>query len=298
MTTISDSVIPEQMDDDGLARRLQRHCARAEEFLADERRRMENIERELLGALSSMEEQLLQSAEAAKEFSAKTHEPSSAAFDGVAAERDELRAECRTLQERIAELEDQIAAGPGEAQPAVDSADGAGGGGFNWESQKQRLLAALDSSGDSQSDEEIGDRATIESTIQTTDRIVAAKDREIEQLRRKLQQLKNSTASAAESDREESVDEILNTDEIIQQEREKLLLLQEEMREKQRKSEIEISLERARLARERVALEEKIATFEEQAGQFDESDGDDQVEEETGNKSRSRWMARLGLGES
>ncbi len=296
MTTISDSVAPEQIDDAGLARRLERHCARAEEFLADERQRMENIERELLGVLSSMEEQLLQSAEAAKEFSAKTHEPSSAAHDEVTAERDELRAECRKLEERIAELEDRLAAEPNGAQPAV-AAVGGGGGGFNWESQKQRLLAALDSGGASPSDEEIGDRATIANTIQTTDRIVAAKDREIEKLKRKLQQLETSTTAAAESDREEAAAEIIDADEIIQREREKLLLLQEEMREKQRKSEVEISLERARLARERVALEERIATFEKQAGQGEDLDGEHEAEEEMGKKPRSRWMARLGLGD-
>ena len=74
----------------------------------------------------------------------------------------------------------------------------------------------------------------------------------------------------------------------------KLETMQEEWREKLRKAEIDISVERAKIARERAELEEKIQTLS-QARISDETDEDDG---ENGKKpKRSRWLARLGLGD-
>ena len=54
----------------------------------------------------------------------------------------------------------------------------------------------------------------------------------------------------------------MDQDELIQQEREKLRLLQEEWREKVRQSEIDISIERARVARLRAEIEDKVSNYE------------------------------------
>ena len=59
-----------------------------------------------------------------------------------------------------------------------------------------------------------------------------------------------------------AIAELLNTDELIRVERENLTRLQEELQQKLRQAEIEVSLERARLSRERVAMEDRLRQHE------------------------------------
>ena len=79
---------------------------------------------------------------------------------------------------------------------------------------------------------------------------------------------------------------ILDADEVIRQEREAIGQLKSELTEKLRKSEVEFSVERARLTRSREELEEKTreleATFE-------------VTEDGTRIPKRNRWLSRLGL---
>jgi hypothetical protein len=77
---------------------------------------------------------------------------------------------------------------------------------------------------------------------------------------------------------------------VIRQEREKLTQVQAEWREKIGKAEIDISVQRAKIARERAEFDEKIRQFEaqqERRGPNDDSDAD--------KPARGRWLARLGL---
>ena len=84
-------------------------------------------------------------------------------------------------------------------------------------------------------------------------------------------------------------------DEIIREERENLKRAQDEWREKLRKAEVDISLERAKLARERSELEERLQRLESQRSQDvslpPSADGD------KSKKSGRKWLARLGLKE-
>lgn len=87
-----------------------------------------------------------------------------------------------------------------------------------------------------------------------------------------------------------SIAEAIEADEVVHAEREKLRQLQSEWEERFRETEIEISLERAKLSRERLEVEsinEQLATeVDELKRQIASGDPD---------KVGTRWMAKLGL---
>ena len=65
-------------------------------------------------------------------------------------------------------------------------------GKMDWESQKKRMLAQLEADFDENDPKEAKDKMTVEGAIQITDGVVSQKDREIEELRRLLdEQSKN-----------------------------------------------------------------------------------------------------------
>jgi hypothetical protein len=195
----------------------------------------------------------------------------------------------RRLRARVGELEKQLAA-KGASAPAVAGPSGAS---LNWEAEKQRILAALDDDYDEDDEEDEAARLEIEEVVRRTDRLVAEKDREIAELKRLLEEqsgrLGPMGAGAA------AVDEVLDKDEIVREEREKLRTLQREWEEMLRKAEIDISVERAKIARERSQLEERIRQLEEKGAGPDE---EPEASDRTGKPTRGRWLARLGLKES
>jgi hypothetical protein len=195
---------------------------------------------------------------------------------------DELREMKHANSELEAKLAERRTAGPATATAAAT--------GLDWEAQKQRLLASLEA--DDRDDENaVAERHTIEGTIQITDQIVAQKDQEIAELKRLSQgQSRSQGSQAAETALREAFDQ----DELIRQEREKLAQAVAEWREKIGKAEIAISVERAKIARDRSELEEKLRLYQREQQQTRPQD-DPPVE--TGKPPRSRWLARLGLKE-
>ncbi|MBA4106307.1 MAG: hypothetical protein C0485_11160 [Pirellula sp.] len=162
-------------------------------------------------------------------------------------------------------------------------------GGSDWASQRARLMAMLE-------DEECEgvsdavrkkERATIENTIAATDRALAEKERELTDLRA------NGAAAVVLSGEQEDQrvrNAAVDADESIVAEREKLAKLQAEWESKLRAAELEVSLERAKLAREQAALKEKM--FE-----FQKTDPQGILANDADGKPRRRWLAALGLGE-
>ncbi len=120
---------------------------------------------------------------------------------------------------------------------------------LDWESQKQRLLAALeaDERGEEAADEE---HLALEAMIRSTDEAVAKKDVEIADLKRQLELVQGSPSSATA--------EVLDRDEVIREERQRLADLERQWREKFGQAEIDISIERAKVARERAELEDRL----------------------------------------
>jgi hypothetical protein len=95
-----------------------------------------------------------------------------------------------------------------------------------------------------------------------------------------------------------AIAELVDSDELIQQERERLQMLQVEWEEKFREGEIAASLERAKLSRERQELAKKQALLEEQI-EHNRRAARQEEECDSGSDSASsrKWMVKLGLHE-
>jgi len=194
----------------------------------------------------------------------------------------------RSLKQENASLSEQLEASAAAPVEASDSDD------MGWQAQKKRLLAELNAEDAGQATpQRREERTTIEGTISITDRVVGKKDREIADLKAQLQTRPAETKPEAqtEADREEALqtahEELLSNDEVIQTERSRLEQLQQEWKDKFRTAELEISVQRATLAREQAKLEEKLAFMESQAANIEKSDG----------KPKHRWLSALGLSD-
>ena len=160
------------------------------------------------------------------------------------------------------------------------------GGGLDWEAQKERLLASLEADGEDDEDAR-QERVSIEGTIRVTDQIVAQKDQVIAELREQIEAHGGESSVSHTA----AVAKLLDSDEIIRQEREKLTQLQAEWRQKIGEAEIDISVQRAKLARDRAEIDDKLRQF-----QMDQDTrGPTEDNTETGKPTRGRWLARLGL---
>ena len=82
----------------------------------------------------------------------------------------------------------------------------------------------------------------------------------------------------------------LDQDALVPQERETLKQLQDQWREKLRQAEIEISMERARIAREKAELDARCRALALPAAAAEDSGG-----KPTDRPPRGQWLARLGL---
>ena len=85
----------------------------------------------------------------------------------------------------------------------------------------------------------------------------------------------------------DELEKLFDGDELIQQERKHLEELQNEMREKLRQAEVELSMERAKLARERADLDEMLTNLETAAPKQSDSKAE--------SEPRGRWLSRMGL---
>ncbi len=185
--------------------------------------------------------------------------------------------EIRELKAKHADLQQQASRDAGNSRDKTQASST----GFDWEQQKRRLMQQLDSDFDDGDPEDKTAKLSIESTIRITDQVIAEKDRQIADLKALLQD-----QSAAHAD-EDNSSEILDKDELIRAERERLCRLEDECRAKLRQAEIDISVERAKLARERSELETKLRSLEESSS--------DKAAGKPAAKQSGRWLNRLGL---
>jgi hypothetical protein len=186
----------------------------------------------------------------------------------------------RDLKRQNSELEEQLAdaksRGGTSAAPALN-------GGSNWELMKRQMLASLEGEADDGDEKRQQERTKIEGTIRITDEVVARKDKEIAELQSRL--AKSGGEKLAE---DAAVRELVDADTVIQQHRAETAKLETEMREKLRAAELELSVERAKIAREQVQLADLRADIDAMrpaAG--------------SGNASSSapkrRWLSKLGI---
>lgn len=187
----------------------------------------------------------------------------------------------RQLKQENAELNERLKSGAASASVS----NVAGNDALDWQAQKAKLLAELDA--EDQGDVSPGrqeERTTIEGTISITDRVVEEKDRELAELRAKLE-AKPGEESQPDA-QQTALDEMFDQDEVIQAERERLQQVQQQWREKLRTAELELSIQRATLAREQAALEEGKAKLRE---------AEPKAETPSDGKPGRRWLSALGL---
>jgi chromosome segregation ATPase len=194
--------------------------------------------------------------------------------------------EMRELKRANTELENKLA----KSRNAGPAAAPAHGTGLDWEAQKQRLLASLEAD-DPDDEEQVAERNTIENTIRLTDQIVAQKDEEISELKRQLAELPGKMNSKAAADG--AIADVLDRDETIREERERLQQLQLEWREKIGKAETDLSVERAKIARERAEIADKMQAFA--PGQEPRTLAGNTSD--PSKPARGRWLSMLGLKE-
>lgn len=213
---------------------------------------------------------------------AAQHRETERRYDLAIEEIHQQRTKISSLEQELADARRQSTR---RNAPAVD--DNA----MDWEAQKRRMLVALENM-DGGEPGGAGNRVSINDLVRRTDVIVAERDREIAELRAHLEQqsanLGNVAVGAA------AIAHMLDSDDIVRQERENLQQLQREWQEKLRQAEVDLSLERAKIARERVAIEEKLLTLEK--AQAERGSGRSSGSTPADDKPvRGRWLARLGL---
>jgi chromosome segregation ATPase len=162
---------------------------------------------------------------------------------------------------------------------------------LSWEQRKEALLQQLEAETHAEVPCDPRKILEIERVIEQTNAEIQRRDQEIADLKTLIEQ--QSIAHDGMAVGVSAVAEMIESDALIVSERLRLKELREEWEQKQRQAEIEMSMERAKLARERLELQEKTRTFDD-----NKKDNPPQSEEEkqTGKVgSRGRWLARLGL---
>ena len=188
----------------------------------------------------------------------------------------------RDLKRKNSQLEAQLVEAKSRPGPVVPAPPA---GGSNWEALKQQMLASLEGEVEDGDEEREQERASIENTIRITDEIVANKDRELAELRAQLAE--SGVARAAADD--ESVRELVDNDAVIQKHRERIAQLEKEMEGKLRAAELELSIERAKIAREQVQLADLRSEIDAMRGTHGSGPG-------AGiGQPKKRWLSKLGL---
>jgi hypothetical protein len=195
----------------------------------------------------------------------------------------------RELKKKNEELEKR-AASPGRPAAAAPGVS------LDWEARKRQLLASLEADdGEEPQEERREEIVRIEDIVRETDAELRKRDEEIEVLRRQLEKQEAATASAAALPVDDNA-EILDNDEIVAQERVRIKQLEAEWEGKLRQAEVDISVQRAQLARAQAEIAERQRALEDQGASHDA-----RVSNDSANKSkkqqRGRWLSRLGLAE-
>ncbi|MBI2826087.1 MAG: hypothetical protein HYX69_15490 [Planctomycetia bacterium] len=191
----------------------------------------------------------------------------------------------RELRKQNADLERRSAANARAA--------GVPGLSMDWETQKQRLLASLEE--DDGDEEHKVERLQMQDVVRTTDAIVREKESEIDELKRRIDE--HGGGPSAASVAAARIEDVFDKDEVVHRERERLKQLETEWENKLRQAEIELSVQRAQVARARAELDEKQRAFDEQLAQQPVGPSSSEPGGKTKKQPRGKWLARLGLSE-
>ncbi len=128
---------------------------------------------------------------------------------------------------------------------------------MTWEQRKRLILQQLENETAATNPEEYQNhRNEVEEILRTTQAEIDRREAEIAELKSIVQQQSNTHEGLAIG--AAAIAQMLDSDELVKLEREKLVGIQKEWETKLREAEIEMSLERAKLSRERAELEERL----------------------------------------
>ena len=197
----------------------------------------------------------------------------------------------RDLKAKNAALQQQFdKANAAVANPAAPSR--ASGGCLDWEAEKRRILAALEADFDEHNAQRVRRAAENRgraSHHRTGHRRKRPPDPTVEAAVGRA-----TRKAAARAPDPAAVDQALDGDAGIQEERQRLKRLQEEWQEKCRQAEIEISLERAKLARQRADVEQIHAAANDALAPPPAAGTAGHGER----PASGRWLAKLGLSDA
>jgi len=210
-------------------------------------------------------------------------------------ELDALERMLEEAQESIRDLERRNAALE-RAKSSAASAGGVDDQAMDWESQKRRLLAALEADLDPNDEQDQADKLTIEGTIQITDSMIQQRDREIAELKQLLDEQSRNVGSVSVG--AAAFAAVLDQDDLIREHRDQTETIKKQWEEKLRAAEVELSIERAKIARERTELEEMRIEWEAERARIAKQGPAAAASDKDAAKRGSgggRWLARLGL---
>ena len=161
-----------------------------------------------------------------------------------------MEQEFHRLEDTNAELQQQLAKTRSTAGKLGLQARSLGH--LDWEAEKRRILAALEADVDGDDAAQGHERLKMQQVVETTGKIIAAKDREIHELRERLEAESRDAVAGASGT--VSVEQMTANGAALREEQEKLKLLQAPWQEKIRQAEVELALERARIARQQAEL--------------------------------------------
>lgn len=229
-------------------------------------------------------------------------------------ENSRLQAEIERLREQLGEARQQnedlaSRVASSSIQHSIGAPDSGGNDALSWEQRKEMILrqmeddsfdasAFVSSLGDKVApggDDETPDPAThleqLHEELTRREQELTRRDREIGELRNLLEQ-QSEACDGGVAIGAAAIAQMVDGDELVREEREKLKRLQEEWEEKFRQAEIAASLERAKLSRERQQLAQKTAELEEELAHVRRACRD--LEGDGKGPSR-RWLAELGI---
>ena len=255
------------------------------EFLASQEQRLKQAEtalQELLEQFGGVAAELPASGATDGDIDRDSEEDYRRRYEMALDDLRELKAGNALLQEQLSKARSTASALAKQTRAQSPCLD--------WEAEKLRILAALESDLDENDAEQRAERIKMEDVVRATDRAIAQKNSEIQELKRQLEDSSHGAGAVAEA--AAALAHALDSDTAVREERKRLQQLEEQVQGKLRQAEVEISVERAKLARGRVELEERMRSIENDNSKASATAG---AADPTGQPVRGRWMSRLGL---
>lgn len=193
-------------------------------------------------------------------------------------------------QENLRLVEAEHSMPPGGNRPHVSFSQES----LSWEERKKLILEQLEYDDAPTTAETEATKVEVEEILAATQAEIDRRDRDIQELQTVIEQQSDTKQGVAIG--AAAIAQMFDEDSLVVEEREKLKTLQGEWEDKVRQAEIDISMERAKLARQRSEVETKVAELEAQLAKHGGTLPPAATVEPGGGRTR-KWLEHLGLKE-